>query len=143
MDETLPIDDLIEKPYWVIDALPKQVPADSTGRYFAVERYWRSEPRRSELRDRKLSVLLKLNCYHSLLISADACGAWMENPAPEDLRAALDSYLYVLLPTENALVAADPDDIHMTLYNASDDLLALVGQLAASEGLFVWQPPLE
>ena len=53
----------------------------------------------------------------------------------------MERELYLLLPDEDALITADPDDICMTLYNASDDLLALVRQLAASEGLFVWQPP--
>lgn len=34
------IDDLLQKPYWIIDILPKQVPADSSGQYFAVEKYF-------------------------------------------------------------------------------------------------------
>lgn len=31
------IDDLLRKPYWIIDILPKQVPSNSEGQYFAIE----------------------------------------------------------------------------------------------------------
>ncbi len=135
------IEELLEKPYWVIDILPKQVPAESPGRFFAVERFLLAHPQVEELKARKLSVLLKLYCYYDLRISTDYGETWVGNPDPEELSRAAGSELYLLLPDEDALITADPGDIYMTLYNASDDLLALVHQLAASEGLFVWQPP--
>ena len=137
------IEELLEKPYWVIDILPKQVPAESPGRFFDVERYLLEHPQVDALKARKLSVLLKLYCYYDVRISIDVCETWAENPSPEMLCKALDSYLYVLLPGETALITADPGDIYMTLYNASDDLLSLVRLLAEAEGLFVWQPPQE
>lgn len=34
------IEELLEKPYWIIDILPKQVPKDSPGQYFAVEDFF-------------------------------------------------------------------------------------------------------
>ena len=34
------IEEYLEKPYWVIDILPKQVPADSRGQYFEIEEYY-------------------------------------------------------------------------------------------------------
>ncbi len=135
------IEELLEKPYWVIDLLPKQVPADSPGRFFAVEQHILASPWNEVLAERKLSLLLKLYCYHDLRISSDYGETWVDDPDPGELSSALDSELYLLLPDEDALITADPGDIYMTLYNASDDLLALVRQLAASEGLFVWQPP--
>ena len=33
------IDELLQLPYWNIDILPEQVPKDSPGQYFAVEKY--------------------------------------------------------------------------------------------------------
>ena len=135
------IEELLEKPYWVIDILPKQVPADSPGRFFAVEQHVLASPRNEVLAEHKLSLLLKLYCYYDLRISTDYGETWIENPDPGELSRASDSELYLLLPDEEALITADPGDIYMALYNPSDDLLALVRQLAESEGLFVWQPP--
>ena len=34
------IDELLQAPYWIVDILPEQVPADGPGQYFAVERYY-------------------------------------------------------------------------------------------------------
>ena len=44
MDYSSLIDDLLSKPYWIIDILPKQVPADNGGQYFKIEKYWTKEP---------------------------------------------------------------------------------------------------
>ena len=33
------IDELIEKEYWVVDILPEQVPENSPGQYFDIEKY--------------------------------------------------------------------------------------------------------
>ena len=38
--QMMTIDELLQKPYWIIDILPEQVPADSPGQYFAVEKYF-------------------------------------------------------------------------------------------------------
>ena len=38
------IDELLLTEYWIIDVLPVQVPKDSPGQYFAVERYFLRRP---------------------------------------------------------------------------------------------------
>ena len=62
------IEELLQRPYWIIDILPRQVSADSPGQYFTVERYFRTV-RRAEVQRRKLFLLLKLNCYCSLTLA--------------------------------------------------------------------------
>jgi hypothetical protein len=125
---------LLETPYWIIDILPKQVPKDSAGQYFAIENYWRQEPHRSLIAQKHLNVVLKLNCYMDICI-----GDGQVDPAPEILRARfMDGPLNILIG--DALLTRDPDDTYMTVYNADEDLLRLIKTLAAAEGLFVWQP---
>ncbi len=34
------VEELLQCPYWIIDILPLQVPEDSPGQYFAVEKYF-------------------------------------------------------------------------------------------------------
>ena len=43
------VERLLEAPYWVIDFLPKQVPQDSAGQFFAVEQYYLQEPQHERL----------------------------------------------------------------------------------------------
>ena len=74
------------KPYCIIDILPERVPSDSPGRYFEVERYFRS--RLDEIIRKFASFLNKLNCYCELEVSRD-CETFSGDFAPEDLERFL------------------------------------------------------
>ena len=41
---------------------------------------------------------------------------------------------------DELLLVPEPDETHLTLYNADDELLELARLLAQAEGLFVWKP---
>ena len=82
------IDDYFERPYWIVDILPFQVPADSPGQYFTVEEYYLRKPRWQALRRKYLEILLKLNCYFDMHICGFAGvfeGGWEINPKPKRL----------------------------------------------------------
>ena len=137
------VERLLEKPYWVIDMLPMQVPQDSAGQFFAVENYYLEEPQHTRLCRRFADVLLKLNCYHDLLVNHD--GEWVKNPAPATLVAWLTEamrhgHLCALIETEETLITASSGDTNMTLYNPSPALLKILEKLASASGLFLWQP---
>ena len=129
------IDALLQTPYWIIDILPEQVPADSPGQYFAVEKYFLAEERFAAIKQRHIDLILKLNCYRRITIDD------VSNPAPESIAASMrERYLFILL--DDAMILSEPDDTHMTLFNPDEGLLALVKTLAAGEGLYVWKPPI-
>ena len=128
------IEELLETPYWIIDILPKRVPKDSLGQYFAVERYMMEEPRRTEIKNRHASLVLKLNCYRSVSID-DGTSA---DPAPETL-ARLMCEQYINIRIGEAMIASDPDDTYLTLYDPDEELLEMTKAIAAAEGMFVWR----
>ena len=135
------IDEHIRKHYWIIDILPKQVPSDKRGPYFTIEEYFLKPEQMKQICQRFGNLMIKLNCYYNF----SACHAfehWVENPKPEDLMEWLRSnqMLYVGIESEDAMIGFTGDDHYMTLYNPSQSLLDLVLPLAASEGLFVWNP---
>lgn len=135
--------DTEDKPYCIIDILPEQVPSDSPGRYFEVERYFRS--RLDKIIRKFADFLLKLNCYCELEVSRD-CDTFSGDFAPEDLECFLletnaSPYpLYIRVNHTDALFAYAGDEHYLTLYEPDRELLRLVHQLAQSEGLFVWVP---
>ena len=140
------IEELLKRPYYIMDILPMQVPAVGGGQYYKVEKYYLNDVER--LSRQYADVLLKLNCYYDLAFSHDA-EHWQKNPEPEKIvrmvKACLseestESFLYVMLTDVPMLLTLQRDITHMTLYNPSDELLQLLGQLASSEGLFVWSP---
>lgn len=139
------VERLLDTPYWVIDFLPMQVPQDSKGQFFAVEQYYLQEPQRERLCRQFIDVVLKLNCYHDLLVSRDGGDEWLY-PDPRMLEKWLmeslqNGHLCLLIDDGESLITASGGDTCLSLYNPSPALLELVGQLATSVGLFLWQPP--
>ena len=132
---TKSIDELLQENYWIIDILPKQVPKDSAGQYFAIEEYFLKEPQLSVVKEKHLSLLLKLNCYLDFLFEEEqVC-----NPKPEQM-AAWVRERYLNIRVKDSLLVSQPDETYLVLYDPDADLLEMVRTLAAAEGLFVWQP---
>ncbi|MBQ1742401.1 MAG: hypothetical protein II045_04845 [Oscillospiraceae bacterium] len=139
------VERLLEAPYSVVDFLPRQVPANGGGQFFAVEPFFLQPEQLQELYRRFAQVLLKLNCYYDLAVGGEEEN-WIENPAPQALvdrvlHCAGSGYLTFLLPSEDAMITLSGGDLCMTVYHPSPSLLETVMPLAQAEGLFVWQPP--
>ena len=138
------IEEYLDKPYWVIDILPKQVPADNRGQYFRIEQYFLDHPQIDDIYRKFILILLKLNCYEDIDVSHDG-DEWITNPAPHELEAALlgsmtdKQMFYIILESADVLITVSGDDTYMTVYNPTEEVLELIGSLADSEGLFVWR----
>ena len=138
------VDDLLCGPYWVIDLLPTQVPSGEAGQFFEVERFLLSGSRHTELRKRFSEVLLKLNCYHDLLVVRGTRSKGTLNPKPaklDKLVLANEEDLSIIILPEEALLTVSRDSTCMTLYSPNPALLQQMRHLAAASNLFVWKPP--
>ena len=60
------IEELLQSPYWIIDILPSQVPKDSPGQYFAVEKVFLQGDRIEEIKQKHIDLIWKLNCYRDI-----------------------------------------------------------------------------
>ena len=138
------IEEYMERPYWVIDILPKQVPGDRKGQYFEIEKYFREHPQIEVIYKKFTNILLKLNCYEDIDVSHNG-DKWMTNPAPQELEAALlkcmaDKQLfYIILKSADVLITVSGNDTYMTVYNPTEEVLELIGSLVGSDGLFLWR----
>ena len=138
------IEEYLNKPYWVIDILPKQVPADSRGHYFRVEKYFLKHPQIDVIYRKFTNILLKLNCYEDIDMSHDG-DEWITNPDPHELEAALlksmadRQMFYIILKSADVLITVSGDDTYMTVYNPKEETVELIGSLVGSEGLFIWR----
>ena len=129
------VEELLQCPYWIIDIMPSQVPADSPGQYFAIEKYFLQGDRLESIKQKHIDLILKLNCYRDISISdEDVC-----NPLPEHVADEMKNrYLYIMI--DDSMILSEPDDTHLTVFNPDSQLLELIRQLASGEGLFVWKP---
>ena len=139
---------LLEGPYRIVDILPEQVPADAAGQYFAVERYFLQLERIIPLRRKYAEFLLRLNCYHDMAVSFDACASWETNPDPEAFAARVaglsgNEFLRAVFAEQNAMIDYDHNDTYLTVNDPDWALLDKIRALAAAEGLFVWRAPQE
>ena len=130
------IDELLDTAYWIIDILPKQVPKNSPGQYFAVEEYYLSKKQIAEVKNRHIGLILKLNCYKDLSLDEET----EINPPPGRIAEEMRKRS-VCIMTGESMILSEPDDLSMTLYHPDGELLKLVRKLAAGEGLYVWKPP--
>ena len=129
------IDELLQTPYWIIDILPKQVPAHSAGQYFAIEKYYIDKKRFIDIKQKHINVILKLNCYRDISIDEEE----EINPSLERIEKEMKNrYLYIMIG--ESMILSEADDTHMTLFNPDDELLELVKEIVSKEGLFVWRP---
>ena len=142
------IEDYLEKPYWVIDILPKQVPANSRGQYFEIEKYYLEQPQLDIIYKKFTDILLKLNCYEDMDFSSDG-EKWKTNPHPQEIKAAMmqcmadKQMLYIDMKSIDVMIIVSGDDTYMTVYHPTTVILELLGSIAASEGLFLWKPDQE
>ena len=129
------VEELLQCPYWIIDILPSQVPKDSPGQYFAVEKYFLQGDRLEEIKQKHINLVLKLNCYRDISIGDEGA----INPLPKHIADEMKRrYLYIMLG--ESMILSEPDDTHLTVFNPDSQLLDLIGQIASSEGLYVWKP---
>ena len=136
--------DTENRPYWIIDILPRQVPSDSPGRYFEVERYFRSHL--DDILRKFASLLNKLNCYCHLEVGWDGEN-YTDDFAPEALDRLFEKAnsspvpLYLRVNSSDAVFVYANGDHYLTLYEPDPELLNLVCTLASAEGFFVWSSP--
>ena len=134
---------LVAGPCYVIDFLPRQVPASGGGQYFAVEDYFARKKQLRKLYRRFAALLLKLTCYYAMVVGGEE--EWTADLPPEEIAeqvvaCAKGGYIHLLLPSERALIALDGGDLHMTVWSASKALLGDLKILARGEGIWLWQP---
>ena len=129
------IEELLQTPYWIVDILPFQVPQNSPGQYFAVERYFLQDRQLAEIKQKHIRLILKLNCYRDISIDEETT----VNPSPERIAEEIQNrYLYLM--TGDSMILSEPDDTHLTVFNPDAGLMELIRELAAGEGFYVWQP---
>ena len=137
------IDELLEKPLYVIDFLPQRVPKTSSGHFFDIEYYLLNSEKRHEMKSKYISIILKLMCYYRTSI---LWNGWNHHPKPTDIEAAISEImenhsgtLNVLFPDEDVLLVFEWDCLNFAVYNLAENMKEIVEKIALSEGFFCWK----
>ena len=134
------VDRLLEKPCYIIDFLPRQVPKDYRGQFFEVEDYLLSHHDYLGFRDRFIRIILKIMCYYPVSVY---WGEWVEQLTPKQIVEMIDTViekhsrdLNMLFTGKEILIQFGWDSLHISVYNPDEEVCKLLGQIAASEGMF-------
>lgn len=130
------IEKSLKKQYYIIDFLPMQIPKDSEGQFFNIEKHYLKSI--NDLHKKFTDIILKLNCYYDLEFIIDDKS--QINPKPNVIEKIVKSKKYVLIRFDKALITIDKGDLYMTIYNPNSKNLKILKELASSNGLFLWKP---
>ena len=148
MDIGAVMEQLLERPVYVIDFLPMRVGENGHGQFYEIEDYWYGSNLSKEIYRKFLRILLKLNCYYDMDVVRDGNNAnRVHNPEPGDFvrwvagctMGEQKGYLNILLNGDAAMILLNGDDLSLSVYGPEETLCNLLGQLAAAEGLFFWK----
>ena len=139
-DFTEMLDELLAKECYIIDFLPERVSEDRDGQFFDVEDYLLNSPKHMLIKDRFISVILKLMCYYHIAV---LWNEWVDKPNPKMIEKATSEMmdrqagtLNCLFPNEAMLLVFDWDCLNLSVYNPPKKTHELFRQIASSEGLF-------
>lgn len=140
MSEYCQIEEMLSKAYWIIDILPKQVPAQGGGQYFSIAHHIVNSPLMDGVCRRFACLLMKVNCYEDIAVCLADGDEWTENPSPHLLEDWFSQRkpIIVWLKATGAMVTFNGDDHYLTYYS-DQPVTQLIRDLAASENLFVWK----
>ena len=134
------IEELLDKPYAVIDFLPEQVKEEKGDNYFKVEQFFLEKENKESLYRHFAYFIIKLSSYYDLVINhnektisdyemSDICDLFVNS----DQKTCLN----ILLIEKECLISFIGNDLYLSVYNADDKLKELMKKLAMSEGLFL------
>lgn len=94
------IEALLKKQCYIIDILPKKVPADSKGSFFDVEAYFSDHNRQYAFQNKFTAIILKLMCYYPIAVFSYDNYRLIRYPSPQTV-VVLKNQLRIILRGES------------------------------------------
>lgn len=141
-------EEILERPYQIVDIFPARVPREGADRYGRTARYFEEPQRLRRIYRRYAEILLRLHCYWPMRVSFDWGETWEEDPEPETFAEKVENlpgngHLRVLFLPQETLIDLDAPDTSLTVFSPEPVLWEMLRKMAAAEGFFTWQPPEE
>lgn len=136
----------LKMPYWIIDFIPKQVPAFCFGQYSDIEKYYLEEEQLKRLRKAYAEMMLVLNCYMDMDVQMGA--VWMRNPDPDSfirifMNVQRNHLIRILFEQESLMFDYFGCDTYMTVYHQYENCRDLLEKIALAKGVFLFDVPKE
>ena len=135
------VEQLLKEECYVIDFLPERVSEQYRERFFEVEEYFLQGNEWERIKDSFVRMLLKLQCYCSFEIYNEK---WYEKLSINELAnmlkrvlASNNGYMNMLSKENKLLICIEGSTVNLSIYNATEDILAVLSAMATAEGLYI------
>ena len=135
------VEKLLKEECYVIDFLPKKVPEEYIDRFLEVEEYFLQGNEWEHIKESFIRILLKLQCYCFFRVYNEH---WYEEFSICELADMLNhvltssnGYMNMLSIDNKLLICIEGSTLNFSIYNATEDILALLSEMATAEGLYI------
>lgn len=140
MENDSRMEEILKRPYYVLDIFPHQVPEDKQNVFMEVEEYFLLDRELEVITEKFIRIVLKAICYFPYEIYDKEWLGRMDAARLakriEKIMLSQQGFLNVLLCDNHALLQVEGGSLYMTVYNADNCVEKVMRKLALSEGLF-------
>jgi len=125
-----------------ISIFPEHHSSVESGMWFFIDEYYREEKEQRGLKEKFVSILLKINYFYDIEVSKNDLFKYEIDPNPKKLTKRIlniprDRFVRIMIPDCDAMIEIEAEQTYMTLFSENKELNGLIEKLAAAEGLFV------
>ena len=140
------VERLLEDDYWIIDILPSQIPIEKQAEYRALTDEYFESGKVAQLHRRYADILTMINSRFKTAILCMPEDEWTISPHNNDVKDAVIHHtergcVDLLLPEEETLISLQAEDLYITVYHPTEEILSLLRQAVSESGFYIWQTP--
>ena len=140
------VERLLEDDYWIIDILPSQIPIEKQAEYRALTDEYYESGKIAQLHQRYADILTMINSRFKTAMLCMPEDEWTISPCDIAVKDAVIHHtergcVDLLLPEEETLISLQAEDLYITVYHPTEEILSLLRQAVSESGFYIWQTP--
>ncbi len=140
------VERLLEDDYWIIDILPYQIPIEKQAEYRALTDEYYESGKIAQLHQRYADILTMINSRFKTAMLCMPEDEWTISPDDVAVKDAVIHHtergcVDLLLPEEETLISLQAEDLYITVYHPTEEILSLLRQAVSESGFYIWQTP--
>ena len=140
------VERLLEDDYWIIDILPSQIPIEKQAEYRALTDEYFESDKIAELHRRYAEILTMINSRYNTAMLCMPEDDWTISPHDNAVKDAVIHHtergcVDLLIPEEDTLISLQAEDLYITVYHPTKEILSLLRKAVSESGFYIWQTP--
>uniref|UniRef100_UPI003864367C DUF4298 domain-containing protein n=1 Tax=Ruminococcus sp. TaxID=41978 RepID=UPI003864367C len=140
------VERLLEDDYWIIDILPSQIPIEKQAEYRALTDEYFESGKVAQLHRRYADILTMINSRFKTAMLCMPEDEWTISPDDVAVKDAVIHHtergcVDLLLPEEETLISLQAEDLYITVFHPTEEILSLLRQAVSESGFYIWQTP--